>query len=145
MKAHGSITVYIQIDRTILFVSVLYGTRVLVDEYFGQYPHLGTLCLTNGARLHHAHAHFRAGAPVELAEDLVRTDTPGINIVHSPLALRTWSESGYSGHRVQNYVPEYLTTVYHIGSLISTSIAERGKRNRATTEVCRSGRHSSTS
>ena len=69
---------------------------------------------------------IRAGAPVELAEYLDGMDTPGINIVRSPLALRTWSKSGYSGFRVEHSVPEYLTTADHIGSLISTFIAERG-------------------
>ena len=66
---------------------------------------------------------IRAGAPVELAEYLVGMDTPGVNIVRSPLALRTWAESGYSGFRIDYCVPEYLTTVDDIGSLISTFIA----------------------
>ena len=69
---------------------------------------------------------IRAGAPVELAEYLVGMDTPGINIVRSSLALRTWSESGYSGFRVDHRVPEYLTPIDRTGSLISTFIAERG-------------------
>ena len=34
--------------------------------------------------------------------------------------------SGYSGFRFDHGVPEYLTTVDHIGSLIATFIAERG-------------------
>ena len=53
-------------------------------------------------------------------------DTPSINILHSPIALRTWSESGYGGFSAEHCVPEYLSTVDHIGSLISTFIAERG-------------------
>ena len=69
---------------------------------------------------------IRAGAPVELAEYLVGMDTPGINIVRSPLALRTWAESRYSGFKVDPSVSEYMSTVDRIGSLISTFIVEHG-------------------
>ena len=68
---------------------------------------------------------IRAYALVKSTEYLIGMDMPGINIMLSSLALSTWLESEYSVFCVQHCVPEDLTTVDHIGSLISSFIAER--------------------
>ena len=69
---------------------------------------------------------IRSGLPIEYAEYMVGMDTPGINVVRSPLALETWKTKGYSGFQTNQVLPAYLCKHASSEAAVSTFVAERG-------------------
>ena len=68
----------------------------------------------------------RMGVPLEIAEYLVGMDTPGINIVRSPLASRTWSKYGYNGFQGPHSLPDYLRDQVDLLKFVAIFVAARG-------------------